>query len=169
MLKFNAKGPLIALVLINTLFSSSIVTASALWQGTTSGMTINEVRATFPQLASTKPVEDVIEGHPVKLLHLDNIQIVKSFFSANFYFDHDKLSTVRLLLDGSPSYLSSMTVFESLTAALRKKYGKEVSYNEKNGLVNQTEAEWLSQGTHISLSVVSVSNDNAVLKLTYGA
>ncbi|MDR3477362.1 MAG: hypothetical protein P4M14_04955 [Gammaproteobacteria bacterium] len=166
MLKFNTKLNIVSL-LLGTLFISSMAFAGALWQGTTSGMSINEVRATFPQLASTKPSEDVLEGQPVKLLHLDNIQIVGSLFSANFYFKDEKLFDVTLVLDGNSSYVSTMNVFGSLSTALRKKYGKEVSTNEKSGLVNQTDAEWLSQSTHIKLSTVSVSNDNAVLKLTY--
>ena len=155
------------LILSFTFLFSQITQAQPLWQGTTSGMTPIQVRATIPQLLGVKPQTLKRNNETVTTLNLNNVQIEGSLYSALFIFHQDKLNEVTLSLNGSPTYLAAMQASNALTKALRKKYGKEISQTESNGLINKTTMEWLSQGTQIGLAVVSSGNETAELTLSY--
>jgi hypothetical protein len=130
-------------------------------------MSVEQVKATVPGVAvPEKP--DFLNSGAEELLRLENIEIVNKTFSAKFYFISEKLTQVTLTLERRLTFDSTMLVFESLTDALRVKYGQEISRDIKRStIINIARANWLAGRTNISVFAMGVKSSDATLNVNY--
>jgi hypothetical protein len=129
-------------------------------------MTLTEVKAAVPKVVPPlKP--NRLGDAAVELLRLEDVELVNKKFTASFYFKASKLSQVTLSLEKGHTFHAATLVFDALTEALRAKYGNEISRRSKRGMLNLTEAEWLSGRTNINLIVLSVGETDATLNVNY--
>lgn len=146
-------------------FASS-VTAQSLWQGTIYGMSLEQVKTVVPRAAPPAKPNRLADGSE-ELLRLEDVELVNKKFAASFYFRTGKLSQVTLSLEKGHSFHEAMLVFDSLTEALRAKYGHEINRGTEKGVLNRANAEWLSGRTNINLIAISVGEGAAILNINY--
>lgn len=142
--------------------------AQALWNGTTYGMSVSEVREKIPNVKNSEKVSKLHDGS-VELLRLESVDIVGKTFDALFYFQADRLVQVTLKLTGQYTFHSGFLVFESLTEALTAKYGTELSRKVIRDTLNKADATWVSGRTNISMLLLNVGNTPAILNVNYQA
>jgi hypothetical protein len=158
-------GRFIALLALSLCFTSAL--AQELWQKTRYGMTVEQVVAAVPN-ASPPPLNagSLADGAK-ELLRVSDLELVGYRFSGKFYFIERRLTQVTLTPERISTFASAMLVFDSLTEALRTKYGAEVVRSVERGLLNKAEASWQSGRTNISLICVSVGAADPALNLNY--
>lgn len=148
------------------IFTPLQVHAQALWNGTTYGMTIAEVQAAIPNVISPAKATKLNDGS-VELLRLESVDIVGKTFGAHFYFQADRLVQVTLKLAGQFTFHTGYLVFDSLTEALRARYGAEINRQVSRDTLNKADATWISGRTNISMLLLSVGNTPAYLNVNY--
>jgi len=141
--------------------------AQVLWQGARYGMSVAEVQHTFPKaklLAEPQRYGDT-EGKLV----LPEVALVSEHFDAVFIFKGNRLSQVSLKLKSKEAPFDTLlsTTFDSLTTALRAKYGIELNRSIKRGDLNTATIEWMSGRTNIALTMIAVSDTPALLSIVY--
>ena len=155
-------------VFVAFLLGSISAQAQSLWGGTTVGMTPTQVVET---VKGSRYVSD--DGRPVtdslKLVQLDDFLLVNESFEVDFRFSQNRLVKVTLALKKERPFSSTMELFNSLTGALRTRYGNEISrIIEPDSLLKRSEATWVSGRTNITLVALGFGDNPAHLFLTYG-
>jgi hypothetical protein len=144
-----------------------IAQGQVLWQNTTAGMSVDAVKAVHPNAVATDKPESLATG-ALALLRLGGIEIASEQFVANFYFLHGKLTQVTLSMAEKKSFSATLLTFESLTLALKARYGAELKRElDAGGLLKRAEAEWLNGRTNISVLAIAVGNNPALLNVNY--
>jgi len=104
------------------------------------------------------------------LLVLDNIELFGQPFKGKFYFQGESLYEVMLSLTPQPTANQGKATFDNLRVALRAKYGPEINtggvVNSVGSIINPT---WISGGTNIELTYVSIGGGDAVVNVVYQA
>ncbi len=140
--------------------------AQALWQGTSYGMTPQEVLSVLKGAHPPSHSERLGNGAS-ELLRLQDVQISNETFDAKFYFSQQRLVQVTLGLQRERDFSSAVRTFDSITEALRAKYGNEINKRSERGLMNRTSATWISGRTNIAVLCMSVGPNDAVLNINY--
>lgn len=148
------------------LFSIS-AEAQTLWRGAIYGMSVTQVQEAFQ--TATAPVVDVgsLGSGAEELLRLNQVRLVNHDFIARFYFKDQKLVQVTLSLKEDHTFDSGMLIFESLSEALRVKYGTEINKEINRGILNNAIATWLSGRTNISLFTAAIRGGQTILNVNY--
>jgi hypothetical protein len=154
---------LIAVVLFT---ACTLASAQSLWGGADYGMSVSQVRSAVKGAVTPDKPGHLGDGAE-ELLKVANVEIVNQRFDAHFYFKGQKLSQVTLSLIPEREFHGLMLVFDSLTDALRSKYGQEISRNISRGTLNRADATWMSGRTNINVFVLSVSDTSGVLNINY--
>ncbi|HTO07064.1 MAG TPA: hypothetical protein VMR86_08385 [Myxococcota bacterium] len=158
---------LAALVLsLATLASAQVARAQSLWGPTQYGMSVAQVRESVPGVLKSASPSKLGDG-ALGLLEKPGIALVGHTFTALFYFKGERLSQVTLTLAESSDFSSALLVFESLTDALRAKYGSEVSRKLNRGFLSVADSTWVSGRTNLTLYLMAVGNSPATLNLNY--
>lgn len=157
---------LIALLLF-VLSSACPVMAQTLWNGTTYGMSPAKVKSIVPNASKPEESPGALSGGSIELLRLSGVEIVGHTFNASFYFKDSKLSQVTLSAAEELPFSSRVRTFESLTEALRVKYGKELSSRASGGVLPTMEANWQSGKTNISVLLMGMGDSGSLLNVNY--
>src|SRR5688572_3118734 len=113
------------LAVVFFLLVTPTVIAQPLWGGTEYGMSVEQVKIVVPEAIAPAKSETLRNG-AVELLRLEGLEIVGKQFSARFFFLQDKLNQVTLSLARETADFNSVVLtFDSVTEALRAKYGRE--------------------------------------------
>ena len=135
--------------------------AQALWPGTSSGMSVEEVQKLFPE-AHAPEVESVLPANRgTELLELDQAVIAGYPFRVGFFFKDGQLVMVALADTGE----ILMKDFEKFRDLLRTKYGLEYSTTSSETL----QLTWKAIKTVILLTWVPHGHGLASLSITYEA
>jgi hypothetical protein len=161
------KGCINLAVLMYVLATAHVCAAQTLWNGTTLGMSVDQVRKSVPNVHEPESAPGSLGTGAKELLRLDDVELAGHTFHAAFYFLGRSLSQVSLVLDNPPSLHGAMLIFDSITDALRAKYGHELSKDTHPGLLAFTEAHWLSGRTNITLMASGVADNPAILNIIY--
>lgn len=160
------KPILFALVAIILILFARSVHAQMLWGGTVYGMSTQEVLKVVPN-AKMMDRGHYLQGGAKELIRADNIYIVNKKFYASFFFIKNKLEQVTLTLD-KISFNDALLTFESLTEALRGKYGVELKREiDKISVLKQASATWMSGKTNINVLAITVGDNPAILNINY--
>ncbi len=147
--------------------ATSAASAQILWDGTRYGMTVEEVKTAVPAaIVPTRP--DRLHNGAVELLRRDDVKILGHDFRASFFFLHNRLDEVMLSLKNPGRFGAAMLVFESLSDALRARYGRELSRSVERHPLNRAQAAWIAGRTDIAMLVFAIGDNEAVLTITYG-
>jgi len=127
----------------------SAVFSQVLWQGTTKGMTVEQVKELFPK--ATKPTPPY--SHPTDKtidipLELKKQTIAGELLDVSFIFKNKVLDNVSLG-NSNPIPGTGEVMFNSINTALRAKYGAPLKTNQNSDMI--TEVVWLSGETDITL------------------
>jgi hypothetical protein len=154
-------------VIFSILTTAPTLCAQTLCHGAAYGMTLDDVKKAVPEAAPppTKP-EHLGDGSE-ELLRLEGVQLVNEKFTARFFFKAKRLTQVTLSLQKDHTFDDALRVFNSLTEALRTKYGPEISRQTHRGMLNTAEAEWVSGRTNVGLIAMSVGENDATLNVNY--
>lgn len=155
----------LALVL-PVLMASVIAHAQSLWGGTEYGMSLGQVMAIVPSAIHPNKSGRLADGAQ-ELLQLRDVEIANEKFTTSFFFASNKLTQVTISLNGGHTFHQALLVFNSLTEALRAKYGREISNDIKRGTLNQASATWIAGQTNITLLAFSVGEEDAILNINY--
>lgn len=142
--------------------------AQVLWGGTEYGMTVDQVKAAVPKAVPPHMASHIKDAK--EQLQLEEIELVNKRFVASFYFADGKLVQVTLRLDSDRTPTGAALTFNSLTEALRAKYGQELAQDNKAGdrsalrLKNTT---WLSGRTNITMTMLNIPGMDPVLNINY--
>lgn len=147
--------------------SNAAALGQTLWRETAAGMSLAEVRRLVPEAAPPDGKPSSLAGGAVELLRAPSVELVNQQFAASFYFRSDKLTQVTLSLLNPKTFDSALLTFESLTEALRAKYGPELSRKLSRESMSKAEATWMSGRTNIDLFVLSVAPGHLVFNLNY--
>jgi len=150
----------LALLAVHTLTS-----AQSLWGGTEYGMSVDQVKSAVPNVTTPSNPNHLLDDAQ-ELLRLENVEIVNKRFSASFYFIAGKLTQVTLSLEKGHTFRGATLVFDSLTEALRAKYGREINRDSKRGVLNTASATWMAGRTNINVLAMGVEN-KALLNINY--
>jgi len=156
-----------SMFLIAILMISISAQAQSLWGETASGMKPSKV---IEVVKGSRFIQDgsTLGTGAKELIRLDNFSLVNESFKVRFYFIDEKLVQVTLNLNDERLFSSTLLVFESLTDALRSKYGKEISSDiDSRSILKKAKANWVSGRTNINLFVVTVGDSPATLNLNY--
>jgi hypothetical protein len=129
-------------------------------------MSLDQVKSMVPNAAAPIKPSRLADGAE-ELLRLQEVEIVNKKFAASFYFIGGKLTQVTLSLEKGHSFDSAMLVFNSLTEALRAKYGQEISRDIKRGGLNKASATWMAQRTNVNVFAMSVGENDTFLNINY--
>ena len=140
----------------------SAAIAQQLWSHSKAGMSVDEVKAKFPEAAIPKKSNNLANG-AIEKLQIENLVIDGNPFRVRFYFLDEKLIQVTLSFAEKKSFNLSMLRYRNISTILRSKYGHEIGKRSKRGLLNMEERQWRTTGgTNISNLMISVGNGEAV-------
>lgn len=133
-------------LLIIFILLGSLSFATPLWNGATSGMTVDQVLAKFPTAKLPDKPNWVYKIYSLGA-RIDNFQISENSYDISFWFIGNSLQLVRVkLADGSSSLVKN--VFNSLFSSLYGKYGKETRNTfSKNEFVHSEDFYWIINNT----------------------
>lgn len=160
MTKLIRLSMVLALLTVHTLAS-----AQSLWGGTEYGMSVDQVKSVVPNVTTPTSPSGLLGGAQ-ELLRLENVQIVNKRFAASFYFIAGKLTQVTLSFEKGHTFRGAMLVVDSLTEALRAKYGREINRDIKRGVPNIASTTWMAGRTNINILAMGVENE-AFLNINY--
>lgn len=140
--------------------------AQSLWQQSEFGMTPAQVQKNFPN-AQPPSSPSRLQGGATELLRISDTEIVGHHFKSSFYFKDSKLVQVTLSLTDNESANGAKLVFDSLSDALKAKYGAEMSKNSTGGIMTTISSTWLSGKTNITLYYNVVGKTDPILNLIY--
>jgi hypothetical protein len=154
-------------VICSILITAPTLYAQTLWHDTAYGMSVDDVKKVVPKAAppATNP-EHLADGSE-ELLRLEGIELVNQEFRASFFFKAKRLTQVTLSLQKDHTFDDALRVFNTLTEALRTKYGPEISRQTHRGMLNTAQAEWVSGRTNVNLIALSVGENDANLNVNY--
>jgi hypothetical protein len=155
-----------ALFVVVALFMSSVLHAQTLWTKSEYGMTVEQVKAAFPEAVAPVTI-DHLYGGAANLLVMPGIEIAGSTFKANFFFLSEKLIQVTLSLESPGQFGTVMVSFKSVEEVLRAKYGNEIQRDFSGGTYQHANETWLSGPTNITLSASGVGLNPASLNIIY--
>lgn len=144
--------------------------AQTLWNGTSYGMSFNQVMKTVPEATAPVGTPDTYTNGAVERLAVPDVKVGSYHFVATFVFLGDKLEKVVLHLKSVDSYSTAQVAFGYLATALRSKYGREVSHEEEPapfGTGGLMDATWVSGKTDIAMAAIGLSESDAWLDITY--
>lgn len=153
-------------ITIALLVISAFASAQSLWGPAEYGMSAEQVKSVVPNVRTPKNPGRLGDGAR-ELLRLENVEIVNKRFVASFYFIAGKLTQVTLSLEKGHTFHSAMLVFDSLTEALRAKYGREISLEIKHALLSRADATWIAGRTNINIFAIGVGENDATLNINY--
>jgi hypothetical protein len=142
------------------------VSAQSLWGGTEYGMSLDQVKSSVRNVMIPDIPSRLGDGAQ-EALRLENVEIVNKRFAASFYFIAGRLTQVTLSLEKGHKFDGAMLVFNSLTEALRAKYGREIARDIKRGVLNRADATWMAGRTNINVLAMSVGENDAFLNINY--
>lgn len=136
--------------------SALSVQAQTLWQGTTFGMSVNDVLRVTPAARKVEPgKQDSLHDGARELLRLEGVEIVSQTFRVAFYFKEQKLSQVMLSpVPRLDSWHATSLLVDRLAEALRAKYGAELQGGESSS--RSRSLTWMSGRTNISVTAMDV-------------
>ena len=141
--------------------------AQQFWQGTTYGMTPDEVAAVVTGVVKPQKLSTLGTG-ATELLTLPELELVGNKFAVHFYFKGDRLDQVTIsLASENESFSRTSSIFESLKEALKVRYGAGSEKPEQRGLLRVREASWQSDRTNITLFTMAVRDSPALLNVIY--
>ena len=141
--------------------------AQTLWRETVVGMSPDEVRKLVPEAEPPAGKAGVLADGAVEILRVSQFELLGERFAASFYFKDEKLAQVTLALQGEKSFPAALSTFDSLSEALRTKYGSEISRRVSQTPFPSANATWLSGRTNISATVFSVARGHLVFNVNY--
>lgn len=158
-----------AALFIVVVLLSTAACAQTLWQGTTYGMSVEQVKAAVPR--ATAPAEpNQLYGGAEELLRLAGVELQNKDFLASFYFKDGSLVQVTLSMINKQQFNVAMLVVEGLITTLRAKYGKELSGGVKTSeFLKKADYKWLSGRTNIVLVCLAVGDNPATVNIVYQA
>lgn len=159
----------LAMVLAIAAFVSaaSCSSAQSLWQGTTYGMSVAQVKAVVP--GATQPARpDSLGDGAAELLHIPELIIANARFRASFFFKAGCLEQVTLSLEDGHTFYEAMLLFDAVVDLLRSKYGPELSRKDTRDVIKASEATWMAGSTNIRLLALDIRS-GAVLNVNYQA
>lgn len=141
--------------------------AQTLWRETVYGMGPDEVMKLVPEAVPVTVKRGTLNSGAEELLRIDGVEIVNEKFTASFYFKDQKLVQVMLSLESPKSFPTSLRVFDTLTEALRAKYGQELSRKVSRTPFPHADATWLSGRTNIGVWLMAVDETHVRLNINY--
>jgi hypothetical protein len=157
-------GVLISIVVIS--FANYAI-AQQLWDGTSYGMSKDDVLKVVPGARIIND-GDSLAGGAKELIRAEHIKIVNELFNAKFFFFRNKLDQVTLSLRDKAPFHKFLIIFNSLTEALRSKYGSELAFKiDKISLLKRAEATWMVGKTNINVLAMTVGDHPAILNINY--
>lgn len=158
--------PVRFLMIIVAFLLSPVVYAQTLWTKAEYGMTVEQVKAAFPDaVTASKPSQ--LYGGAVGLLTLPGIHVAASDFHATFYFAAGKLIQVTLSSDKRSSFEGMLVTFGAVEEILRAKYGAELQRQVSRGVYSSAEASWLAGPVNITLLASGVGANDGLLNIVY--
>lgn len=135
--------------------------AQMLWPGTTTGMTVEDVKRVFPDAHAPEAENVLPAGRGTQLLELDEVPIAGLGLKAGFFFKEGQLAVVTLGAAGE----IQVKEFEKFRDILRANYGHEYSTRNSEAL----QITWKVAHTVILLSWTPMGHGFALLSITYEA
>jgi hypothetical protein len=156
---------IVALML--TALSSSDSAAQTLWQSATHGMTVAQVKQSFPK-AIQPEVPETLGNGAKELLRERGVAIGTMTFDARFMFKDGKLEQVTLAATDRKAFNLMMSSFDEMRTLLRARYGSEVSSKvDRDSSMGTAKADWLHGRTNISLLLIGIGGNPAVFNINY--
>jgi hypothetical protein len=161
------KISLVVLITIVLISLGNCAIAQPLWDGTSYGMSKEEVLKVVPGARMVND-GDSLAGGAKELIRTENIKIVNELFNAKFFFLGNKLDQVTLTLRDKVPFHKVLIIFDSLTEALRSKYGAELNNKiDKISLLKKADATWMVGKTNINVLAIAVGDHPAILNINY--
>jgi hypothetical protein len=156
---FKMKSLTVLLALIMTL---GALQASPLWNGTHTGMSIEEVKMKFPTAISPKdPVE--LYGKIFEGLRISTVTYLDHDFLVRFYFDKGSLHQVTLELQKKQEHPSMVKLAERVARDLSKRLGEPKLKKETKDVTGaRFEAIWNTPEQKVLVLVVSMGPTEAL-------
>lgn len=141
--------------------------ATELWGGAHSGMSVDQVRAVFPE-ATTPAVPDTFSSGARTELEVSGPELAGQPFRAEFGFRGARLHHVRLAMTSQLSYAQARGVISGIREALISKYGAPVEWVDKPGdLMSNASGTWRSGGLLVHFTVIGIGDNPAVVQILY--
>ena len=155
---------LLAAIAIGLSFNAS---AQTLWQKASFGMTVAQVTFAFPKATSVRD-GDALNTGAKELLRESGVVLGGSEFEAQFFFNNQKLEQVTLKATEPRQFELMISTFEQMRTLLRARYGRELSSSIKSEpLLSKAEADWVVGKTNVSLFLLGIGQNPAVLNINY--
>lgn len=143
------------------------VQSLSLWKESEYGMSPAQIQELFPS-AQPPSSPEKLYGGAWELLRISDVEIVGHKFTSSFFFKGHRLTQVMLSLADKETAHDGMQMFNSLSDALRQKYGAELSKNDESGpLLTNLTSTWLSGRTYIGLLYMCAGQNSVTLKVNY--
>lgn len=144
------------------------VQSLTLWKESEYGMSPAQIQELFPS-AQPPSSPDELYGGVWELLRISDVEIVGHKFRSSFFFKGHRLTQVILSLADNETVHDGMQIFNSLSYALRQKYGAELS--SKDDAASSTyitfSLKWLSGRTYIDLLYCKIGQSYASINVNY--
>jgi hypothetical protein len=137
--------------------------AQQLWQHTSVGMTVDQVKAGDPSAVAPDGAPSRLADGSLGLLQGPALDLVGKQFSVTYYFKGDRLTRVHLSHRGPPTAQATARLFEDLRLALESKYGAPVRLKRSGELMSMYQATWLAGATTIDLTGIFASTDGLLV------
>ncbi len=140
--------------------------AQILWGSTEYGMSLQQAKNAV--VDGVDMVDgDTLRTGAVEKLRVRGIQLAGHEFHAGLFFRDDRLEQVSLRLSEELATGAANHVTDRLVAALRAKYGQEISKKETGGILLSRDYTWISGKTNISLLMAAIGEKAQVLNISY--
>lgn len=140
----------------------------SLWKESQYGMSPAQILEQFPS-ALTPSTPDELYGGARSLLCISDVEIVDHKFTSSFFFKDHRLTQVMLSLTDKETADGGMKIFNSISDALRKKYGTELSKTDDSvsDLYKSLNLTWLSGRTYIRLNYSCIGENPVKININY--
>jgi hypothetical protein len=141
--------------------------AQVLWQKASYGMTVAQVKQAFPNAIEPSDGGTLYSGAK-ELLRERDVEVAGEKFDAGFLFNAGKLEQVTLKAKERKRFGLMFPTFEQIRILLRARYGRELSSDvERGSTMSTAKAEFLHGKTNISVLLLGVSDNSALLNINY--
>lgn len=149
--------------------SAPVRTPVLLWGRAADGMTVDEVRALYPQAAPAAPGTLLGDGAVARLHYLTDLSTGPA--DVLFYFRGEELDAVLLhVLAVRPGAEGNLQTARALRAALGETYGAPAySVDQARGGQTRLAAQWTAQPLKVSLSYQDVADRRTNLWVAFRA
>lgn len=139
---------------------STIANTQELWQGTITGMTIEEVKQIQPHAINIDNPSTTIQGIPLYdtgFLIIEKYEMVGYLFDVTFNFsiEERKLTSVLLRCNSESVRNSGHTIFYNLYEDFTSKYGQSIRDDRtraESGQLGEWRTDWQSGNTKIAIT-----------------